>query len=258
MSTTSDLDLPLLPSADQIRRREFASVRRGYDPEQVRHYLTAVATQVETLEGGLREARLAAEAASPLPAQAPAPPPPPDTDPYEELGARISGLIGAADQEALRLVDEAKTESARILHEARTEADRIRTDAQSRAEEARQQGAEALAAARAQADATLAGLSDRRETLVSQLQSMQERLLNVAKELDVTIDDGGAGAAASVSASGPELPRTDAAAVAEGDALADLVDPRYEDLWVSADADVDPVDIPDLAAMELDFDSDDD
>jgi hypothetical protein len=25
----SDLDLPLLPSADQIRRRKFATVRRG-------------------------------------------------------------------------------------------------------------------------------------------------------------------------------------------------------------------------------------
>nr|MBA3690827.1 DivIVA domain-containing protein [Actinomycetota bacterium] len=31
-----ELDLPLLPSADQIRRREFATIRRGYDAEQVR------------------------------------------------------------------------------------------------------------------------------------------------------------------------------------------------------------------------------
>ena len=38
MSAT-ELDLPLLPSADQIRRREFATIRRGYDPEQVRDYL---------------------------------------------------------------------------------------------------------------------------------------------------------------------------------------------------------------------------
>jgi len=36
---TNDLDLPLLPSAEQIRRREFATVRRGYDPDQVREYL---------------------------------------------------------------------------------------------------------------------------------------------------------------------------------------------------------------------------
>ena len=38
---TSDLDMPLLPSAEQISRREFATVRRGYDPQQVRAYLTS-------------------------------------------------------------------------------------------------------------------------------------------------------------------------------------------------------------------------
>ena len=58
--------------------------------------------------------------------------------------------------------------------------------------------------------------------------------------------------------------------MAEGDDLADLVDPRYEDLWVSADAttEAEPapeastadaeIDLPDLGSMELDFDSDDD
>ena len=40
---TSDLDMPLLPSAEQISRREFATVRRGYDPQQVRAYLTSIA-----------------------------------------------------------------------------------------------------------------------------------------------------------------------------------------------------------------------
>jgi DivIVA domain-containing protein len=295
MSNTSDLDLPLLPSAEQIRRREFASVRRGYDPDQVRDYLGAVATQVETLERDLREARLTAETAGPA-TPAPAAAPAPKADPYEELGKRIAGLVATADQEAIRLVDEARTESSRILQEARTEADRIRTDAQSHAEEVRQQAADVLADAQARADAIVAGLSERREDLVNQLQSMQAKLLNVAKELDVTIEDGGASAAASVSAppakepptpaaepataaedeaaAAPVHPRTDAAAVAEGDDLADLVDPRYEDLWVSADTttgepesdagatrepeiDAD-VEIPDLASMELDFDTDDD
>jgi DivIVA domain-containing protein len=266
MSNTSDLDLPLMPSAEQIRRREFASVRRGYDPDQVRDYLGAVATQVETLEGNLREARLTADT----------PPPPPtpasevrgrQTDPYDELGKRVSVLIAAVDQESIRLVDDAKADSSRILQEARAEADRIRTDAQGLAEKDRQQGAEALAAAQAKADALLAGLSDRREAMVTQMQSMQTRLLNVAKELDVTIDDGGAGAAASVSATPPPAQgRTDTAAVAEGDDLADLVDPRYEDLWVSPDAgadaeagaEVDAEDMPDLTSIEIDFESDDD
>ena len=276
MSTSSELDLPLLPSAEQIRRREFASVRRGYDPDQVRDYLESVAAQVATLEQGLREAKLTAETSTSAP---PAPPAAPRQDPYDELGKRIAGLIATADQEAIRLVDEAKTDSSRILQEARTDADRIRTDAQSQAEEVRQQASEALADAQAKADAVLAGLSERREALVTQLQSMQNRLLNVAKELDVTIGDGGASAGASVSAAAapaaaskvsapseppaPSRARTDSAAVAEGDDLADLVDPRYEDLWVTADAtaaegEPDAVDLPDLSSMELDFDSDDD
>jgi len=47
----SELDLPLLPNADQIRRRMFATVRRGFDPDQVREYLKQVADQVENLGG---------------------------------------------------------------------------------------------------------------------------------------------------------------------------------------------------------------
>ena len=54
----TDIDVPFLPSAAQIRRREFASVRRGYDPDQVRDYLSQVAEQVEMLEQEVREAKL--------------------------------------------------------------------------------------------------------------------------------------------------------------------------------------------------------
>src|SRR5436190_7505357 len=61
----NDLDLPLLPSAEQIRRREFATVRRGYDPDQVREYLQGVAGQVETLERELRERRKTPPSPSP-------------------------------------------------------------------------------------------------------------------------------------------------------------------------------------------------
>ena len=61
---TSDLDMPLLPSAEQISRREFATVRRGYDPQQVRAYLTSIATQVGTLERELSRLRLEAGSAA--------------------------------------------------------------------------------------------------------------------------------------------------------------------------------------------------
>ena len=97
MSNTSDLDLPLLPSAEQIRRREFASVRRGYDPDQVRDYLSAVATQVETLEGELREAQARPpRPRPPAPARGRGAPPPAPRRPIRTRSSakRIAGLIG--------------------------------------------------------------------------------------------------------------------------------------------------------------------
>ena len=48
MSATN-LDLPVLISAEQIRRREFATVRRGYDPEQVRSLLDGTGVTVDAL-----------------------------------------------------------------------------------------------------------------------------------------------------------------------------------------------------------------
>ncbi len=249
---TSDLDLPLLPSADQIRRREFATVRRGYDPDQVRDYLHQVADQIQVLEHDVREARLtsgsraaAAEASAPV-----------AEDPYERLALRFASIIQTADTEAQRVVDEAKVESVRMIEEARTEADRIRVDAQARAEEARQQGTEALERAREEAEKILGGLATRRETLVTQMQEMQERLLSVAQGLEVAIDGSEEApeepefelkiADAEPAAKASEQPAAGAEPEVED------VDPRYEDLWISEDQ----IDIPDLASIDLDIDED--
>ncbi len=245
MSAT-ELDLPLLPSAEQIRRREFATIRRGYDPEQVRHYLGQVAAQVETLERQLREAKLEAESAA-APTVIPetesatgssevAPTP----DPYEEFASRLGELIRAADGQANKIVGEAEAEANRQVAEARAEADRIRTDAQSRAEEARQQGDEVLTKARLEAERVLSTLSTRRGHLVDQLQQMQSRLLGVAQELESALEhgDGGEVAAAPVRTPPRDEPGT--------------VDPHYEDLWVSTDTAA--LNIAEIPAMDIDFD----
>lgn len=261
----SDLDLPLLPSADQIRRREFATIRRGYDPEQVRDYLLQVATQVETLEREARDAKLGRAkideaTASLLPPGAPAPPgapvPPPapaepaagPDDAYEALAKRFSTLMSTADREATRIVSEAKAEASHILDEARSEADRIRVDAQARAEEARQQGSEALVRAREEADRLLSSLSDRRDSLVEQMQQMRSRLLAVAYELETEMGDA---ETRRPSVAGPLGTPPGTATGSTGDDSP--VDPRYEDLWVSP-APNDSVDIPDLTAIDLDVD----
>ena len=57
------LDHPVLISAEQIRRREFVTTRRGYDPDQVRSYLVGLADQIDVMASMIREARMEAETA---------------------------------------------------------------------------------------------------------------------------------------------------------------------------------------------------
>jgi DivIVA domain-containing protein len=180
MSATN-LDLPVLISADQIRRREFVTTRRGYDPDQVRAYLGQLADQIELMRVLLQEAQQEAQTAIRTGAQ-------PQEDPYEKLAQRVSSVIREADQAAQTIRGEAATDAERLTREARADADRMRTDAQAKAEEARALADRAVRNAREEADRTIAGLSTRRDALVDQLASMQERLIGVARDLETALD----------------------------------------------------------------------
>jgi DivIVA domain-containing protein len=258
----NDLDMPLLPSAEQIRRREFATVRRGYDPDQVREYLQGVAGQVETLERELRDQRKEAKAQRPpTPGEslaaavtagqvmtpvtpATTPPPTPPQDPYETIAKRFAGVLESADKEATAALAEAKAEADRVLQEARSEADRIKLDAQGRAEQAKQQGTDSLAEAKREAERILGSLSERREVLVTQMHDMQSKLMSVAKELEASIaaPEGSEGSEGGDPAPAP----------GESGTSDDVVDPRYEDMWAVPKGKK-MVDIPDLAALDVDF-----
>jgi DivIVA domain-containing protein len=181
MSATN-LDLPVLISADQIRRREFVTIRRGYDPDQVRAYLEQLADQIELMRVLLREAQQEAETAIRTSAAQT------HDDPYDKLAQRVSGVIREADKAAETIRGEAATDADQLTRDARAEADRIRTDAQARAEEARSLADQAVRCAREEADRTIAGLSTRRDALVDQLASMQERLIGVARDLESAMD----------------------------------------------------------------------
>ena len=180
MSATN-LDLPVLISAGQIRRREFVTIRRGYDPDQVRAYLEQLADQIELMRVLLRDAQAEAEAAIRTNSQ-------PRQDPYEQLGERVASVIREADHIAETIRGEAHRDAEQATREARADADRIRTDAQSKAEEARARADAAVRTARQEADRTIAGLATRRDALVDQLASMQERLIGVAHDLESAMD----------------------------------------------------------------------
>ena len=268
----TEIDLPFLPSAAQIRRREFASVRRGYDPDQVRDYLSQVAEQVETLEQEIRETKLQPASAPKSDGQARPTNPPTSDDPYERFSRRLTTLLATADKEADGILAEARVDSSRMLNEARSEADRIRVDAQARAEEARQQGNELLERAKQEADRVLLGLSERRETLVQHLQDMQTRLVGVAKELEVAIEDpdgaehsraAEAETPMKATSAEPATREVSPAAPAGGD---DASEPRDSDDDSPADG-IDGlegmlpdegIEMPSIPSLELDFDEDSD
>lgn len=287
MSATN-LDLPVLISADQIRRRAFVTIRRGYDPEQVRAYLEQLADQMEVMRSMVNEARTEARSALRAAAE-------PRTDPYEQLAARVSGVIREADGAAERIRAEAQSDAEQLTGQARAEAERIRTDAQARVEEARERADTAVRVAREEADRTIAGLATRRDALVGQLASMQERLLGVAHDLERAMD---------VKVSLPEIEpmlavppqadtengyvepdtaETDDGSVEEPDSSHDdgtddpfgtivvgeaedddhdgpaIVDPSYDELWAGTEAI--RLEIPQIPALDLDWgelDDDDD
>jgi len=180
MSATN-LDLPVLISAEQIRRREFVTIRRGYDPDQVRAYLGQLADQIELMRVLLRDAQAEAQTARRTTAQ-------PRQDPYQQLGERVASVIREADHVAETITSGANRDAEQVTREARTDADRIRTDAQAKAEEVRSRAETAVRTAREEADRTIAGLSTRRDALVDQIASMQERLIGVARDLESAMD----------------------------------------------------------------------
>jgi DivIVA domain-containing protein len=287
MSATN-LDVPVLISAEQIRRREFVTIRRGYDPDQVRAYLVQLADQIELMRVLLRDAQAEAQTARRTTEQ-------PRQDPYQQLGERVASVIREADHAAEAITGEAHRDAERVTREARADADRIRTDAQAKAEEARSRAETAVRTARQEADRTIAGLSTRRDALVDQIASMQERLIGVARDLESAmdvqftipdipaikdlLDEPAEGTAEDESASSKESApsaedwddvadptEVEASAAREpmimvaeaGDDDPGILDPSYEELWEGTGAM--KLDIPalDLDWGDIDDESDDD
>lgn len=239
--STSDQDmLPPPPNAEQIRRREFATVRRGYDPEQVRTYLSSIADQTELLEQELNRARLELTSAATMSRQtdplAASPPAPPAEDPYEALSKRFAGLIETADQEAVKILENAKSEARQALAEARSEADRIRVDAQAHAEEGRQEVADLLERATTEADRVLSTLGERRRSLTSQLQEMRTKLISMADDLKIPLEE----------AAREEQKETEVAEVV--DEAEPSADRQKERVPLKKE---EPLDIPDLEPLDV-------
>jgi DivIVA domain-containing protein len=249
MSAT-ELDLPVLASPDQIRRREFVTARRGYDPQQVRDFLARIAEQVERMQAMLREARMDADAANRSEGE-------PRPDAYQRLAARFADTLRSADEQAGKIRAEAEREAAKTLEEARAEAERIQTDAQEKSEALRTAAETALHEAKQQTASAISSLTSRRAALVDELGRMRARLVAAADELgsvleatgtSTTTEDVTATAAAhppEAASQAPELPGDHA----EGSSGVEI---RYEDLWEGTEPL--PLDLPEIPPLDLNWD----
>jgi hypothetical protein len=205
------LDNVLSNSSDQIRFHPFEIVRRGYDAQAVRGYLSILASWFDALKARVRvlEERHAipGDIAGPPPGSAGAPAADAyRADAYEEVAVRVAGVMRAADEYARetraqaeeqlsRAHDEAERQAERVLDEARERADRIVTSAERTAEDRLaatgeevqrlEQGAEeALARARAAAEELISELGPRRQSILDELQSLRASLGRLADEVD--------------------------------------------------------------------------
>jgi vacuolar-type H+-ATPase subunit H len=165
-------------------------------------------------------------------------------DPYDALSKRFATLIEMADQEAKKTIEEARSEATRELEEAKKEADRIKVDAQAHAEVTRHEVSDLLEHATTEADRVLSRLAERRRSLVMQLEEMRGKLIAVAEDLAVPVDEAELDDLDDV---GPADQRDDEAGREHTEAPGA---PRFEDLWGLKD---EPIQLPDLASLDLDI-----
>lgn len=206
-----DLDVTTRRDPASIRTREFATVRKGYDPDQVRSFLDQLATWLDDLETDLATAR--AEAHTRRFEQ---PPPkvskvPEADDAFEAFGSRVADILRTAEDHAKRIREEAEASVEHMLDEARQESQRMRTRAQEEtdamrtsaleyaestrraaqeeADRVREDAATALENARVEAERTVAGLTERRSVLAAELHATRTRLMGIVTQLEEDADD---------------------------------------------------------------------
>jgi DivIVA domain-containing protein len=148
---------------DDVARHTFASVRRGFDPTEVRDYLESIATGLRgTAE---REQELLAALADAE--QRAANPVIDDTMLTAAVGKETARVLQSAHDAAAEMVANAEAESARMLAEATEVSERMVTEATEVSEQAQARADTLLAERLAEADAASVALQERTEQQVA-------------------------------------------------------------------------------------------
>ena len=148
---------------DDVARHTFASVRRGFDPTEVRDYLESLASGLRGLaerEQELRDALAAAEerAANPVID---------DTMLTTAVGKETARVLQSAHDAAAEMVANAEAESTRLVSEAQAESERLLAEATEVNGQAHSRADALLAERTAEAEAAAASLQERTEQQVA-------------------------------------------------------------------------------------------
>ena len=183
MATWESAMTPPAAAAGSLNVPAFATVRRGYDPQQVLEYVTRLTDHLDALSAEVRQLQSELSQRDVEPKEQG----PTDDDQYEAVGARVADLMRAFDQDVERLRKDAEEEACRIVAEAKSQADRLKREAERVHAEAEEKADRVLAEARTEADEILSSLASRREVLMEELRAVRDRMVDVTKGIEATI-----------------------------------------------------------------------
>lgn len=171
-----------------VARHSFGSVRRGFDPQEVRSYLELVSREMrswEQREHELREELAAAEERARHPVLD-------EATLTSALGEQSAQVLRRAHEEAARIVAAAESQAASLVHEAQQRAGELQVATESTAaarvaevelaaaavhQRAQEEVAAIAEAARAEGDALMARAREHGRTMVDQAQEARRRVL---------------------------------------------------------------------------------
>jgi DivIVA domain-containing protein len=171
-----------------VAHHSFTVVRRGFDTDEVRSYLQAVARNIEELEQRQEELRAATAEADERAAH----PVIDEATLTASLGQHSAQLLRHAHDEAARIVAQAQESSSTLLREAQSQVNEIQAQAEGHTaervaeaelmvataeQEARVEATRMHADAMAEADEMIARAKDEGRALLEQVQAARKRVL---------------------------------------------------------------------------------
>jgi len=148
---------------DDVARHTFASVRRGFDPAEVRDYLESIATGLRAMAEQEQELRAALAEAEDRAAN----PVIDDAMLTAAVGKETARVLQSAHDAAAEMVANAEAEAARMRAEAAEESERLVAEATEVSEQAQSRADALLAERLAEAEAASAALRERTEQQVA-------------------------------------------------------------------------------------------